>query len=177
MIYFFTPYSFEKRLGRAFNQYIQLVPFDNDYICLTDGDVMFLTTDFGQQIRDILLEHDKGDLFTCYTNRIKNKHQQYQGIISENFDLRYHEDIANKLRQNDYKKVSTIETVISGHLLVFSKKLWREVGGFYEEGILKVDNKFSRAVLDLGRKIYLMEGMYVFHKYRTRDIRNKSHLL
>lgn len=177
MIYFFTPYSWEKNIGQAYNQYIRLVPNDDDYICLMDGDIMFLTADFGDHLQNIVNKYPEASLFTCLTNRVGNRGQCYRGDMSENFDVKFHEAIAKDLQARNYFLVSPVNRVISGHLLLFKKKVWREVGGFFEKGILKVDNDFSRKVLLKRGIIYLMEGVYVFHKYRTNGKNNKNHLL
>jgi GT2 family glycosyltransferase len=62
-------------------------------------------------------------------------------------------------------------------MMLVQKKVWASVGGFDEEGILQVDNKFSKKILLSHRKIYCMRGVYIFHTYRLgKDRRDKSHL-
>jgi len=45
------------------------------------------------------------------------------------------------------------------------KSVWRKAGGI-KDGILTVDNNFSRRIEKAGYKIRRMDGVYVFHLYR-----------
>ncbi len=65
---------------------------------------------------------------------------------------------------------------ISGMMMLFRKKTWLLVGGFYERGILDVDKIFSREITSRGMKIGIMQGMYIMHYYRLVE-GNKEHLL
>jgi len=169
MIYFFTPYSFEKRLGRAYNDYIQLVPNDDDWICLVDADVMFLTPDFGHQLQEIINLYPDTGLFTCYTNRVGTLEQCWTNQISENSDIKYHKMLATQLQRERRLLVKPLKKIISGHLMLFKKSTWKHIGGFRTVGILAVDNYFSKAVLNLNMPILLMEGVYVLHYYRLLE--------
>jgi hypothetical protein len=176
MIYFFTPYSFEKNLGKAYNQYCDLVPNDSDWICIMDGDMMFVN-DFGSIIQAHITKRPDTGLFLCLTNRVKNTQQCYNGEISENSDLGYHAQIAKHLEVNKKLQVKEMNRVASGYLMCFKKETWKVVGKFYEKGILAVDNKFSKAILDNGLKIRIMEDLYAIHYYRLlQGIKDKSHL-
>ncbi len=176
MIYFFTPYSFEKKLGKAYNDYCKLVPNDNDWICLMDGDIMFVT-DFGKTIKDHIEKYPDTGLFLCQTNRVKNLQQCYEGAISENTDLAYHAKIAKRLETTNKLQVKEMDRVASGYFMCFTKKTWKEVGGFHRNGILAVDNLFSKAILKKGYKIRIMMDLYAIHYYRMlQGIKDKSHL-
>jgi GT2 family glycosyltransferase len=90
--------------------------------------------------------------------------------------------ISEELKQKRYWDVSQINHIISGHLMGFSRKTWEEVGGFSEisNEILKVDNRFSKKILNAGKKILIMEGLYAFHYYRLHQPnprKAKKHLL
>lgn len=176
MIYYFSPFDLGKNLGKGYNAHMELLPNDDDWGCLTDGDVMFLTTDYGKQIQDIVNLYPDTGLFTCITNRVGQLEQCYNKQISENYDLRYHETLAKDIQRRDYLTVRDLNIVISGHLMLVRKDTWRKVGGFYEQGILAVDNKFSFRVMKAGLKVRCMMGVYVFHKYRIGNIKDKNHL-
>jgi GT2 family glycosyltransferase len=179
MIQYFTPFDVGKCIGKAYNESMSLLPNEDDWGCLLDGDTLFLTPNFGKQIIDIVTYYKylNVGLFTCLTNRIKNPYQKYNGIISEDSDIRNHIDIALKVQENHYLEISEIPRTISGMMMLVQKKVWASVGGFDEEGILQVDNKFSKKILLSHRKIYCMRGVYIFHTYRLgKDRRDKSHL-
>lgn len=179
MIYYFTPFDLDKNLGRAYNQYCTLVPNDEDWICFTDGDSMFLTSNYGQQIQDIINKYPEVHLFTCLTNRVGNVRQRYNGEMSNVSDIMYHRQVALDLQKNCYDQIQYINKFISGHFMLFKKKTWSEIGGF-PDGLLRVDNKFSTRVLRKPGIIAVMKGVYLFHYYRLHagsDAKQeKSHL-
>jgi GT2 family glycosyltransferase len=180
MIQYFTSFDINKNIGKAYNESMSLLPHDNDWGCLIDGDTMFLTPNYGNQISDIIKNYENNNIgiLTCLTNRTGNRFQRYNGVMSEDIDLKYHRDLALKLQKEHYLDLSEIPRTISGHLMLIQKKVWQSVGGFKEEGLLTVDNEFSRRVILSNRKIFLMQGLYIFHYYRLfTNRRDKSHLI
>lgn len=177
-IYYFTPFSLEKKLGKAYNDYIKLVPKDNDWICLLDADTCFLTPNYGKQIHDIVQKNQHIGMFTCVTNRVFNKQQCYENYISENDSMRNHRTIAQYIQDNWYDEIKILPRDISGFLMLFQKGTWKDVKGFSEEGVLGIDTDFSFKILNSGRKIALMKGVYIFHYYRlVEGIEYKDHLV
>lgn len=188
MIWYFTPYSIEKNLGVAYNNYCELVKDDNDWICLIDGDALFLNDAWGHHFQALIDTYPDTGLFTTYTNRTGNIEQLYNGELSENSDLLYHRQLALKLQKENYLKVKELTHFISGHVMLFSKKTWSEVGGFpttlsektalkYNFNIVALDNRFSYRILQAGKKILLAEGIYVMHYYRLLEGRlHRAHL-
>ena len=180
MIWFGTPYSLNKDIGKAYNDFIKLIPNSEDWICLTDGDLLFLKSDFGHHMQEVidLYGNDIG-LFTCLVNRVGTLAQCYQNTISEDPDILNHRKIALELSQTKRHIIKEIPNPISGHLMLFKKSTWESIGGFPEErGILAVDNTFSNRMARNGYKIAVMEGLYCFHYYRMLEgRRDKSHLL
>ena len=179
MIWFFKPYSLDKDIGKAYNEYCSLVP-DGDWICLLDGDTQFLTSDYGHLCQKYIDAFPECELFVPYVNRIGKRSQCYNRIISENPDIKYHKKIADKIKHfTTVKDISRDPHLsISMPMFLFSKKLWAETGGFDEtERILGVDVRFSEKARKRTR-IYLMEGFYLFHYYRLMEgAQSKDHLL
>jgi GT2 family glycosyltransferase len=174
-IKFVFPYSFEKNLGEAYNREFEELQ-DNDWLCITDADVMLLGN-YGKKIKNHILSNKNIGILTCYTNRVKKAKQLYGGKISENDSIRHHANISMKLELENYGKSQKITAPISGFLMVVQKKVWKEVGGFNTNGILNVDNDFSNKVYEKGYDILLMQDMYAIHYYRmTFGIKNKEHL-
>jgi len=177
-IYYFTPYSTSKNIAEEYNKYIELVPNDDDWICLLDADIMFLTPDYGSQIYDTISSHKDVGIFTCYTNRVGSPWQCHEGVINKNDSIRNHHTISRFLRKKHAYQLTNIKFPISGYFMAFSKKTWKEAGKFNESlGMLGVDTDFSLNVLKLGKKIALMQGLYVFHYYRlVEGIDSTNHL-
>lgn len=183
MIYYATPFSIEKNLAKVYNEYVnRLTQYEDDWVFFLDGDCMFLTSDWGKQIQDLINKYPDTGIFTAITNRSGNLQQCYNRIRGSNPNILNHYRIAQELKQNKYWDVKEINRVISGHMFGFSRKTWQQVNGFDEgiDKILKVDNRFSHKVLQTGKKILLMEGIYVFHLYRmwsNNPKKDKAHLL
>jgi hypothetical protein len=190
-IYYFKPYSLDGNLGQAYNDYMNLLPNDEDYAVLMDGDTMMLTPNYGEQISFIVNKYKdcRVGIFTSYTNRTGNLFQCYNSIISEDGELRNHRNISIQLQREKYDSVLDLNDLISGHLMVVQKKVWKDVGFFADEisekmrsrgikkNLLAVDNRFSKRCLNNDYKIYLMQGIYCTHYYRLLEgIQSKDHL-
>jgi len=176
-IYYFVPYSLERNIGKAYNQYMALLPNDNDYGVLMDGDTMFLTFDWGHAIAEVIKKIPDAGIITCYTNRLaKNKVQLY-GVDST--DIIVHRAIAKKLDEDFRGSYRKINQRISGFFMAIQKKTWKEVGKFPEipNKILDIDGLFSNKILRAGKSIYIMRGMYKLHYYRMAEgPKYKDHL-
>lgn len=179
-IHYFKPFNLNKNIGKAYNEAMSLLSEGNDWGCLLDGDTMFLTSNYGKQISDIIENYKENKnigILTCLTNRIGNPYQRYNGIINEDPNIKNHIKIALKLQKEKYLDLLEIPRTISGHMMLIPKWVWEEAGGFDEEGILQIDNKFSKKILLMGKKIYLMQGIYIFHNYRLlQGKKDKTHL-
>jgi hypothetical protein len=169
MIYYCTPFSTEKNLGKAYNEYVRkLSTNENDWIFFIDGDCMILDPNWGNNIQDLINKYPETGIFTAITNRCGNSKQCYLGGRSSDENILHHYQISEYMKESNHLKVTEINRVISGYFFGFSRKTFDLVGGFTENEneILKVDNRFSKKVLNLGKKILLMDEIYVFHFYR-----------
>lgn len=157
---------------------MQLIP-DEDWVCLRDGDTIFLTPDYGNILHEYASLNPDAALLTCLVNRVSHLStaQLFRGRISDNGDMRYHIHIAQQQKRYLYK-TTVINQDISGFLMMISKKSWQEYK-FNEDGkCLAVDTEYNRRLRAAGNQILLMNGLYVWHTYRlTTGIFNKSHLL
>lgn len=172
-----TPYRIDKNLGRAYNEAMARIP-DGDSGCFIDYDIQLLTPDAGVILHEYA-NRFPGSLLTCFTNRISplSKKQLLGGTISEDSDLRNHIRLAEVQRSHLYT-VRELHRDISGMLMVIPKSLWAE-HQFEETGkCLGVDTYYVRRIRAAGKKIYRMNGLYVFHSYRLlTGITDKSHLI
>lgn len=162
MIFHSTPFK-EDDIGGGINEIVSLLPGDA-WVCLRDGDTMFLTSDWGVQVRDIV-DSAKFDLIGCKSNRIGLKDQQYQGLISDDPDISNHLKIAADLRDNHWAEVTETFNPIAGQFMLFRKSMWERVGGFQPNTIL-FDKMFSRDVVNAGGRLGVAQGIYLFHLYR-----------
>lgn len=185
-IWYFKPEDEDMNLGRAYNDYMNLVPNDDDWACLHDRDVCFIQDDYAKIIRETIKSNPQYGLFTCVTNRVGNKFQCHNGIISDNADFRHHIEIGKIRGEKLRTKVVETKGVISGMLMLVQKKTWDAMGGA-KDGLLGVDNDISKRVMELditrkmkglSNRVGIMAGLYVWHTYRLdKSILDKSHLL
>jgi len=186
-IHYIIPYGIDGNYGKACNEECELIP-DGDWICIKDGDMLFLNDAWGHQFQNLVETYPNTGLFTTYASRTGNTEQLYKSELSENSDIRYHRQLALKLQKEEYLNVKQLIHFISGHVMLFSKKTWQEVGGFpetlsektalkYKHNIASVDNRFSYKILKAGKIILLAEGIYVLHYYRLCEGRlHREHL-
>lgn len=177
MIYQIIPFGqekFDKNYGAACNDFISNLP-DDSHILVQDYDTMFPHPSYLALFKNITKKYPN-DLITCLTNRVGNRRQCYNKERSENDSIKYHYRIAQTLAERYKDSVIKLPPPISGMCMVFSKALWKQVGGF-KDGILTVDNNFSAKVIRYGHRILLAYGIYILHYYRLcQGIADKSHL-
>lgn len=159
MIYYFTPFDVNKNIGKTHNAHCELVANSEDWICIRDGDTMFLNSDYGRIIEKAIAEHgDNYDAFTCYTNRIGVPELRYKNVLFDEQDLDIHIDIANNIKEDT---TITDVRVCAGYFMLFKKSIWEQVGGFNENSI-RFDIEFSSKLQRIGR----INSLYVLHLYR-----------
>lgn len=157
---------------------MSLLPSDEDWAIFTDGDMCFLTEDWGDHIKEFIRLNPNAGLITCYTNRIGYKRQRYDGIFSGDMDIRNHSILAQKIKYEGHVKSKPMEGSIGGFFFGLKKETWNEIKFDETIGMLGVDADYSERILKSGRSILLMKGLYVFHCYRLINGRkNRNHLL
>lgn len=174
MLWFFTPYSFERRLFEAWDNYMNLVKDPDDWVCMMDGDTMFLTPAFGHKIQRYINKFPDTGTFTCYASRCHYQVQIRQGTETENTDMMYHRTWAESIERELDGRVKEIDGKIAGHLMVMKRSTWTRIRPMVLQEtkiktILGVDTKISRAVLSSGMKIRLMRGIYILHYLRLKE--------
>lgn len=171
-IVYLSPHRADKNIGKAYNDDIALIP-DNAWIVIHDSDACFLLPESKTYIEQMLMIHGEDyGLIGCVTNRLGGLHQCYEGIFSEDTDIRNH---YNKSLEA-WKKYSTLvepTTGVAGLCMIFKKSTWQKVGGF-NENTITADTEFNKAISKIGLKIGLSKGIYMFHSYRIWEIGHKK---
>lgn len=165
-IHYSNPFSTEKNIGKAYNEFCENVP-DGDWICLQDGDMMYLTPDWGAQIEQVVNTYgNRFDLIGCITNRLGRSIQLAEGVDYNNHDMKYHYKIAQKISQDNFGKVEDItkKRYIAGMFMLFPKTTWQK--NKFPENDPAFDDAFSKSITKAGGKLGLMTGLYVYHAYR-----------
>lgn len=167
-IWYLTPYALDKKIGREYNQCIENLP-DNDWICLRDGDTIFMQPEsqWGKQIYDIALKHGKEfPLIGAVTNRLASTEQLYQKRFDSNPNYNEHKRRGKELFENHYDDVVSLPKPCAGMFMLFSKKTWQKYK--FKEGppYWDFDTDFGMRIMADGGKVGLAKGIYLFHDYR-----------
>ena len=160
MILTAIPFSRDLNLGAAYNATMELVPEDG-WCAFLDHDAMFTTPQWHQQLEDAIAAEPRGS-FTAVTNRIAAKTQQAPEADSKSNDITYHRAIGAKRLGNRHLLDITDAGAWGGVLMLVSKAAWRDAGGF-SAGMFCTDHQFFYALREAGRRIYLIEGLYLYH--------------
>lgn len=161
IISFITPFdlSGSKNIGKAYNSTIEQCP--EGYIVLRDGDSMFLTPDWGMQIKDIINANPEYDILGCMTNRLSVPQQLVPGMFNE-ADIGKHIEAATELQQ--YRTEVFKSNMAAGLCLIFHKSIWQKCK--FKENTVIFDRLFCMQAKRLGYNIGIARGLYLFHLYR-----------
>lgn len=169
-VHHITPGRSDKNIGKAINDLIDGLP-EEDWICLRDIDTipMHHLTFFAQC--EHIAKRGEYDLVGCMTNRLGVKYQLYKDEFSDNFDMRHHLEIGKELYDKFGNMVEDAPGTIAGLMMLFPMRIWEEVGGFGEGGILLpggfFDSVFTNKVRKIARgRVGVAKGIYLFHLYR-----------
>ena len=184
MIHICIPYSEDQDFFSAICREFEKVQNNQDWVAIIDGDTMFLQSDFGTQLQDYVSKYPDTGLFTCYSSRCSYPYQVPEGVDQENASIVYHKLISDKVRDTYGLNVISLTTRISGHLMMIQKSTWESIlpevsRRVKQKGkkVLGVDTQISWAIIHSGRKIRLMQGIYIMHYFRLIEGRNnKQHL-
>lgn len=159
------PFDVDANLGRAYNAAMELVP-DDGWACFLDHDMMLTTRQWYRQLVEAIAFRPDAGLFTATTNRIGAFWQRAEEADRNNHDIAYHRKIGTaRLGRRTLLDVTDTKG-FGGVLICMSKAAWRDAGGFVD-GMLCVDHMMHFALARAGRRIYVLESLYVYHWRRA----------
>lgn len=175
-IYYSVPFNTDKNIGVYYNDAMELLPNDSDYMVFVDGDTIFTTPDYGNIIYKAILNNPEYDMFTCYTNRVGCKWQIHPNVDIDSNDMKYHMEFGQSIKDNEEVIDVTKNSLFSGMLFIVKKSAWNKIGGAKKAGMLGIDNDIHLKIKKNGLKFGLIKGLYVYHWYRGGNKYNTSHL-
>ena len=163
----YCPSEHGANLGFAYNELVGRLS-DDDWACFVDHDACFTTSQWYRQLETITSELPEPCVLTARTNRVGSRWQLVEGVDPNNHSIEYHRCVGHKLmeRYGTALRDVTNLSLMSGVVILLSTRTWRVVGGF-ANGFFGVDNAIHHAARERGYKVYLMEGVYVYHWYRA----------
>lgn len=176
----------EKNIGCAYNQFMEILPNDDDWACFIDHDAMFTTSNWMNQLYDIIHKNPNIGAFGARTNRVGYSWQLLGNIDVDNHDIKYHRTIGEHLQKTYYDQISPGATFeipnaknskysgwmvneprFSGTLILVKKSVWKKINGFKQNGFLEVDDDFRARLHKHKIKFGIMDGVYLYHWYRA----------
>jgi len=165
----YSPRAEGKNLGFAYNELMARLRED-DWACFIDHDACFTTYDWYAQLEEITAKLSEPCVLTAVTNRVGSHWQLVPGVVRDNHSMTYHRQVGKAVQSTSRHGLRDVthESLMSGVVILLSKKTWRRLGEF-ADGFLGVDNAIHQAARDRGYRVYLMEGVYVYHWYRADE--------
>jgi GT2 family glycosyltransferase len=157
------PFATDMDLGRAYNEAMALIP-DDAWAVLIDHDAMWTTKAWHAQIVEAIARVPDAGLLTAMANRIAAPWQQVGD--RERHDMAYHYALGEERRSTRTLLDVTDTKGIGGVVMIISKRAWQDVGGFVR-GLLCVDHGMHFALRAARRRVYLIDGLYVYHRRRA----------
>lgn len=168
MILPMTPWSRKAEglnLGAAYNAAMALLPEDG-WAVMRDHDAMTVTRSWMEQIAEAIAFKPDAGAIVAVTNRIDAFWQRAEEAEIDNHDMGYHVAIGRARLQRRTLLDITDTKGFGGVLFAVSKAAWRDAGGF-ADGLLCVDHSLHFRARAAGRRIYLHEGIYIYHLRRA----------
>lgn len=167
MIYGFQPYAVDRNLGGAYNAQMGMLSREEDWAVFTDHDVIpGLDRDWFHRFAEAIAFKPDAGAFVAVTNRIDAVWQRAEEADASNHDIGYHTAIALARRERRSLLDITETKGFGGVCFAVSKGAWRAAGGF-ADGLLCVDHSLHFGLQRAGRRIYLLENLYVYHRRRA----------
>lgn len=174
------PYSLNWDLANEINKYIRIVPNQDDWICIYDGDTIWTQHDWGDRIRN-MIEANKNeyDLLTCLATRISIKEQKLNGAMSKEENLnRLSRQCEIQYNRGQTFKADKVDNPIGGYFLCFRKRLGIQIPFISStKGILGVDGTWTKELLKRGKRIGICKKIAIIHFYRlNKHYKDVEHL-
>lgn len=153
-----VPFRTDANLGRAYNDAMCLLDA-HDWACFLDHDAMPTTGRWHAQLVEAIESQPDAGAFVAMTNRIASS---WQRCGPDGNDVAIHRKFGA-----DRVKVRTLLDIthtkgFGGVMFAVSKSTWQQVGGF-ADGLGCVDHSLHFKLQDAGKRVWLVEGLYVYH--------------
>ena len=164
-----VPYEPGKKLAFAYNR--ALSETTAPWVLLLDHDISLVNPQWYEVCLQVIerLKDTRVGLITCVTS---GKTRAFQQSSFTNTDrMEYHIKKALQVYEQYGNQVIKVNTTITGFFMLVKRAVWEQVK-FKDmgHGVNKVDIDFSSRVLRAGYSIYVMKGLYVYHRRQFKDV-------
>lgn len=165
------PYEPGHRLADAYNRAMR--ESSAPWVLLLDHDVYLACNPHWYEISLEVVGsfHNDVGMVTCKMNGCKNRPQDPMIPITKETDLAVHEGIAHNLFKRWGSSLMEVKTnLVAGYFMLVNRQIWKEIPFSPRNGRYKVDQTFAGDLLKNDYKIYVMNGLYVYHRRGGRKI-------
>ncbi len=169
-----VPYEPDSRLAYAYNRAMENT--SAPWVLLLDQDVFLCNPYWYRMCLDVIdqLRESNVGMITCVSNGIHraNKTPQKAEKIIRTDRIDQHIEVARELYRKYGSQVKKISwKKITGFFMLIKKEVWQKIK-FKDQGagLGYVDWDFSARLLEAGYEIYLMLGLYVYHRRGLRGV-------
>lgn len=175
-IFYGTPWR-TGDIGGGINEFVAALPRDS-WVCIRDGDTLFLTSDWGTQVEQIIARSGAHfSVIGAMANRLASPYQLHGGAISECGDITTHREIAQQRWREHGAAVREVPGPIAGMCMLFHRRVWERVP--FPEHSIFFDKIFCSRVRHEGGRLGVALGLYLFHLYRWGEadpVKSVGHL-
>lgn len=156
------PFALDRNFGRACNETLATLPAGS-WAAIIDHDCMFTTPHWFAQMHEAIAAVPDAGAFAVVTNRIAAPWQKAaEGVIAGD-DIHAHRKIGEARRHSHRTLLDITETKgFGGVVTLLSRDAWAQTPG-YADGLFCIDHSIFFRLKDAGRRVYLIEGLYVYH--------------
>lgn len=173
-VYYYQPYALNGNLGDVYND-CSYGHDDEDWICILDQDICILDSRLKWWVAQTIEAHPEIDIFGCMTNRLKSPEQRSSKMFGETDIVKHKKRTIQHWNQFKTTVRELKENELAGMFMLMRARVLRSVK--FRNGLLYLDSDFSKRAREIGYKIGIMRGIYVFHYYRLAEgEKNINHL-
>lgn len=166
MIYTAIPYRQDANLGRAYNEFMELLPSDG-WAVFVDHDAMPTTGLWHAQFTEAIEFKPDAGAIVAMTNRCARSWQRAPGFPQD--DVMDDHRAFGAERAKIRRLVDVTDTKgFGGVMFAVSKRSWSDVCGFVEGALGCTDHSFHHRARVAGKKIWMHLGIYAWH-WRHKD--------
>lgn len=155
------PFATDRNFGRACNETMAELP-DGAWAAIIDHDCMFTTPHWHAQILEAIACRPDAGAFAVVTNRIASPWQRAPEAAAAGDDIHAHRRIGEARRARRTLLDITCTKGFGGVVTVLNKQAWAQTAG-YAEALFCADHSIFFRMIERGRRVYLIEGLYVYH--------------
>lgn len=174
------PFATDMNLGRAYNEAMALLPA-GAWACFLDHDAMWTTRRWYHQLEEAIRFLPSAGAFVAVANRIgprwqtaaatpEMQRQLFGRVLSADWRDVHAVDAHRRFGAERMKTRTLLDATdtkgFGGVAFCISKDAWQRAGGFVD-GMLCVDHGMHFALRRAGLRVYVLEGLYVYHWRRA----------